>query len=144
MKKLVFTYVGFVLIIIIVSSLFSLKKNVRRNDEFTLTLPETINVYFKDEGKTQETNMEDYIVCVVSAEVPASFHEEAIKAQAVAARTYVYNKYKKFTEDPSLAPDEHKDASVCTDYTHCCAYYSKEKLQEIHGEEWMKNTMIKS
>ena len=37
-----------------------------------------------------------------------------------------------------MAPDEHKDASVCTDYTHCCAYYSKEKLQEIHGEEWMK------
>ena len=138
MKKLVFTYVGFVLIIIIVSSLFSLKKNVRRKDEFTLILPETINVHFKDEGKTQEINMEDYIVCVVSAEVPASFHEEAIKAQAVAARTYVYNKYKKFTEDPSLAPDEHKDASVCTDYTHCCAYYSKEKLQEIHGEEWMK------
>ncbi len=138
MKKLVLTYVGFVLVIVIVSTLFSFKENIKKKEAYTLDLPQTINVYFKDEEKTREVNLEEYLVCVVSAEVPASFHEEAIKAQAVAARTYIYNKYKKFTEDPSLAPDEHKDAAVCTDYTHCCAYYSKEKLQEIHGEEWMK------
>ncbi len=137
MKKLVLTYLGFIAVTVIVSVLFSYKGNIRK-DIFTQNLPETINVYFTEEGKTREVNMEDYLVCVVSAEVPASFHEEAIKAQAVAARTYIYNKYKKFTENPSLAPDEHKDAAVCTDYTHCCAYYSKEKLQEIHGDEWMK------
>lgn len=137
MKKLVLTYLGFIAVTVIVSVLFSYKGNIRK-DIFTQNLPETINVYFTEEGKTHEVNMEDYLVCVVSAEVPASFHDEAIKAQAVAARTYIYNKYKKFTENPSLAPDEHKDAAVCTDYTHCCAYYSKEKLQEIHGDEWMK------
>ena len=87
---------------------------------------------------SKQTDLEEYVICVVSAEVPASFHEEAIKAQAVAARTYIYNKYKKFSENPSLAPEEHKDSTVCTDYMHCCAYYSKEKLQEIHGDEWMK------
>jgi stage II sporulation protein D len=37
-------------------------------------------------------NMEEYIVGVVAAEMPASFEEEALKAQAVAARTYAVNK----------------------------------------------------
>lgn len=133
MKKLFLTYFCVVAGIIIISSIFSLnEKSIK-----TLDLPEKINVYFKDEGKTREVNFEEYLICVVSAEVPASFHREAIKAQAVAARTYIYNKYKKFTDNPSLAPDEHKEAVVCTDSTHCCAYYSKEKLLEIHGREWM-------
>ena len=33
-------------------------------------------------------SMEDYIKGVVAAEMPASFPEEALKAQAVASRTY--------------------------------------------------------
>ncbi len=135
MKKLVLTYVSFILAIILISSLISLKKDEEMS--FTLDLPQEIKVYFKEENAVKEMNFEEYVICVVSAEVPASFHEEAIKAQAVAARTYIYNKYKKFTENPSLAPDEHKEAVVCTEFKHCCAYYSKEKLQEIHGEDWM-------
>lgn len=135
MKKLVLTYLSVVLGIILISSIFSV--NRQEHEVCTLKLPEKIKVYFAEENQTKEVNFEEYLVCVVSAEMPASFHEEAIKAQAVAARTYIYNKYKKFTENPTLAPDEHKDAVVCTDSTHCCAYYSKEKLQEIHGKEWM-------
>ena len=139
MKKLVLTYIGFVFAVIIFSLIFSFGGVKEKKFKKTLNLPEKINVYFTDEKQTREVDFEEYLVCVVSAEVPASFHKEAIKAQAVAARTYIYNKHKKFAENPSLAPNEHKDASVCTDYTHCCAYYSKEKLREIHGEEWMKN-----
>ncbi len=135
MKKLILTYLCVITGIILISSIFSVNK--RGTEEYTLELPEKIKVYFKEENGIKEVDFEEYLVCVVSAEVPASFHEEAIKAQAVAARTYIYNKYKKFTENPTLAPDEHKDAIVCTDSTHCCAYYSKEKLLEIHGEEWM-------
>ena len=142
MKKLVFTYLGFVLVIVIVSTLLSFKKVEKGREVYTLNLPQTISVYYKEEGVSKETDFEEYVICVVSAEVPGSFHKEAIKAQAVAARTYIYNKYKKFTENPSLAPDEHKDSVVCTDYMHCCAYYNKEKLREIHGEEWM-NTYYK-
>ena len=36
----------------------------------------------------EKINLEDYLVGVVSGEVPVSFEKEAIKAQAVAARTY--------------------------------------------------------
>ena len=136
MKKLLITYLCVIVSIILISSMFSVKK--QEIEKYTLQLPEKIKVFYKDENATKEVDFEEYLVCVVSAEVPASFHEEAIKAQAVAARTYIYNKYKKFTENPDIAPEEHKEAAVCTDSTHCCAYYSKEKLLELHGEEWMK------
>jgi stage II sporulation protein D len=36
-----------------------------------------------------EVSVEDYLAAVVPSEMPASFGEEALKAQAVAARTYV-------------------------------------------------------
>ena len=135
MKKLVLIYIASIAAVFLITYFISVEKN---GEKITLDLPKTVNVYFGDEQITREMNLEEYLVCVVSAEVPAQFHKEAIKAQAVAARTYIYNKYKKFTADPTTAPAEHKDAAVCTDSKHCCAYYSKEKLAELHGEEWMK------
>ena len=135
MKKLVLIYIASIAAVFLITYFISVEKN---GEKITLDLPKTVNVYFGDEQITREMNLEEYLVCVVSAEVPAQFHKEAIKAQAVAARTYIYNKYKKFTADPNTAPAEHKDAAVCTDSKHCCAYYSREKLAELHGEEWMK------
>lgn len=44
------------------------------------------------DNTVSEMNLEDYIVGVVAAEMPASFEKEALKAQAVAARTYAMNK----------------------------------------------------
>ena len=41
-----------------------------------------------------EDAFEDYIKGVLGAEMPASFEPEALKAQAVAARTYAYKKIK--------------------------------------------------
>lgn len=35
--------------------------------------------------------LQDYIIGVVAAEMPASFHEEALKAQSIASRTYLIN-----------------------------------------------------
>lgn len=49
--------------------------------------PNTINVKMKDEN-IKKLNLEDYVIGVVASEMPASFDTEALKAQAVAARTY--------------------------------------------------------
>ncbi len=46
----------------------------------------------ESDGSITEKSLEDYIVGVVSAEMPASFEKEALKAQAVAARTYAMYK----------------------------------------------------
>lgn len=55
-------------------------------------LQENVTVYNPEltENNKANSDFENYIVGVVSAEMPASFEEEALKAQAVAARTYAY------------------------------------------------------
>ncbi|NMA68212.1 MAG: stage II sporulation protein D [Desulfitobacterium sp.] len=47
----------------------------------------TIRVLLED-GTVETLGLEEYIIGVVAAEMPAEFAEEALKAQAVAARTY--------------------------------------------------------
>ena len=56
-------------------------------------VPQTTTQAAESETQTEETvwsdaPLEEYLVGVVAAEMPALFEEEALKAQAVAARTY--------------------------------------------------------
>ncbi len=75
-----------------------------------------ITVSLSRGGKTENLSLEEYIVGVVAAEMPASFPVEALKAQAVAARTYTM---KKLSEE--FAP-EHNGAALCDNPGHCKAY----------------------
>lgn len=69
------------------------------------------------EGTIRTLDMDSYLVCVVLAEIPATFSEEALKAQAVAART--------FTQKAMQTGGKHGDGSVCTDPSCCQAYCPK-------------------
>ncbi len=83
---------------------------------------EPVKVRFKNtETKTTEDmNLEEYLVGVLAAEMPASYPTEALKAQAVAARSYILSK--------SNAPNpDHPAAIVCTDPNHCKGYLSKKE-----------------
>ncbi len=71
-------------------------------------------------GKTTKINLEEYLPGVLAAEMPAEYEPEALKAQAVAARSYILSQLK------SPSP-EHPFADVCNDPTHCKAYLDKEK-----------------
>lgn len=51
-----------------------------------------IKVKREKNGEILELYFEDYIVGVLSGEMPANFELEALKAQAVAARSYAYKK----------------------------------------------------
>lgn len=84
----------------------------------TVSVPvsNTIRVYNTTTNKPFETTLEDYIVEVVLAEMPAYFELEALKAQAVAARTYTY---KRMLEGENA---DHPDCVVCTDSAHCQAW----------------------
>lgn len=48
----------------------------------------TIKLLHKDSNEVEEVKLDDYIACVVSAEMPVSYDIEALKAQAIVARTY--------------------------------------------------------
>lgn len=67
-------------------------------------------------GAVETMPMSDYLVGVLRAEMPASFELEALKAQAIAARTYTLYKMK----GGPIA--NHPDADACDDITCCKAY----------------------
>ncbi|MCR4424725.1 MAG: stage II sporulation protein D [Firmicutes bacterium] len=81
-------------------------------------------------GELVRMALEDYLVGVVAAEMPAAFEIEALKAQAVAARTYTLKKITANRRDPSPA---HPGADVCTDAAHCQAWSSREDLMARWG-----------
>lgn len=93
---------------------------------------ENIIVYNTKTSKAETINMEDYVKGVVAAEMPAAFHIEALKAQAVAARTYAISRTIKHAEGHK----DHPEAPICTG-VHCQAYLSLSELNQIHGDSWV-------
>lgn len=79
---------------------------------------------------------EQYLIGVVAAEMPADFAPEALKAQAVAARSYTLY---------CARTGKHPDADVCTDY-HCCqAWRSEEELRQAWGTDYEeKSSRVRS
>lgn len=96
-----------------------------------------IKVYNAKLGKVQNMNMEEYLYGVVAGEMPSDFDIEALKAQAIAARTFVI-----YRQEQGVSGKD-KGAVVCTDYTHCQEYKSYDELKKVKGEEWMKTSYPK-
>jgi len=51
-----------------------------------------VRVYLAEEGRVETVPLEIYVRGVVAGEMPADFEPEALKAQAIAARTYIIRK----------------------------------------------------
>ena len=83
------------------------------------------------DGQITQMDLNQYLWGVVAAEMPASFHEEALKAQAVAARTYALHRGKT---------NNHPDADLCTDYRCCQAWIAKDQAQSNWGDKAIEYT----
>lgn len=70
-------------------------------------------------------NLEDYVFGVAAAEMPALFHDEALKAQAIVARSYVLSKKKN---------NEIKITSTINDQV----YLTNEELKAKWGKDYNK------
>lgn len=77
------------------------------------------------DGTLEEREMDDYLVGVVCAEMPASFSSEALKAQSVVARTFALKAF--------VTGGKHGDGSVCTDPNCCQAYLTQEEFYNCGG-----------
>lgn len=75
------------------------------------------------------TNLADYLPGVLAGEMPALFAEQALMAQAVAARTYILHRM----QHPS---PNHPDADICDDPACCKAYASEAALRESWGDSY--------
>lgn len=88
MKKIVIIIISVIFIPFIITSFFYEYKVQHIKSGFNSNKEETIVRVLTKNNTVEKINLEDYLVGVVSGEVPVSFEKEAIKAQAVAARTY--------------------------------------------------------
>lgn len=98
----------FLSVIAILSS-FDKKETVFLNEEKTVTI--------KNNETKEEKNLEleEYIIGVVAGEMPASFEIEALKAQAIAARSYAMNKINTSNETYDLVTDVTNQVYITTD-----------------------------
>lgn len=83
-----------------------------------------------DGEKTVEMTMAEYLPGVVRGEMPATFALEALKAQAVAERTFIYYHMQGGRKAA------HPDADVCMDYRCCNAWVSREQAKSNWGDNF--------
>lgn len=131
MRRLAIFLFLIVLISVGIPSLYIAKFGVYKKP--TPETEELIKLYIKDEDRVAEVSKGQYLREVVAAEMPASFEPEALKAQAVAARTYLQSRMNAY--DEASPPQEHKGADICTDSSHCKAWISEEKRRTLWGDE---------
>jgi len=60
----------------------------RATEESVQTTDNACEIFIEVEGQQEKIPLETYVTGVVAAEMPVSFKKEALKAQAIAARTY--------------------------------------------------------
>ncbi len=86
-------------------------------EEYDYKTYSKIKLLHKKTNEIEEVNLDDYLCNVVSAEMPVDFENEALKAQAIVARTYTIYKAKN---------PKHENSDICDDSTCCQAWISKE------------------
>lgn len=94
------------------------------------TEKDTISVFMTASNTTQEMDMREYIIGTVAAEMPASYDEEALKAQALAAVTYA--QYQKQNGDKSAL----NGADISDNSKTHQGYMTKEQMEDKWGDAY--------
>ncbi len=95
-----------------------------------------VRVYDAAAGVLRRLPLEEYVAGVVAAEMPASFHPEALKAQAVAARTYAVVHLRAFGGEGCRSQPE---ADLCSDPRQGQGWVSAAELRRRWGREFAAN-----
>ena len=145
MKKVFIYFFIFLLIFFFLPALLT-KKNVEAKvttsnteveekiEEYNYKTYGTIKLLHTKTNEIEEVPIDTYLCNVVSAEMPADFEKEALKAQAIVARTYTIYKIQN---------KKHENADICDDSTCCQAWISKEDRlakwdENIRESNWKK------
>ena len=143
MKKVILYFVGIIIIIFLIPIICTSQiKETSADSNFTNNAVtqsiiennydykqyQTVKLLHTADNSIEELKLDEYLYGVVSAEMPASFEKEALKAQAVVARTYTI--YKIVNND-----GKHGDSDICDDSTCCQAWISEEERKERWDEE---------
>lgn len=135
MRKVILIYICLIFLCFFLPAVLTAQfKEVSSNiatEEKPIANGYTIKLLHTKTGEIQDIDLEDYLYGVVSAEMPASYEIEALKAQAIVARTYTLYKEK-------VDRGKHGEASICDDSNCCQAWISKED-RLARWEETRKN-----
>lgn len=102
----------------------ALENSVKGNDE------EYISVMLTKTGKTAEMDMREYVIGCVAGEMSPEYHEEALKAQAVAC--YTFSQYIKERDKGKSGADISDDSGVYQ------AYIDKDERKKKWGDGFEK------
>ena len=97
---------------------------------FTKVHSTYVKVFFPEQGEIRDMLLEEYILGVVAGEMPSSYGLEALKAQAVAARTYTLYSIRHG------GCNSNSNADVCTSSSCCQTYRSDAKLRKSWGDTY--------
>ncbi len=148
MRKIIFYIISFVLFCFLIPIIFTRKFETKEakleipvneeknyNKEYNYGKYNTVKLLHTNTGEIEELNLDQYLYGVVSSEMPANFEEEALKAQAVVARTYTIYKITN--------GNKHENADICDDSKCCQAWISKEARFEKWNETERENNWSK-
>lgn len=143
MKKTFFITIFIIILIFLIPVVFTNRRtsdtSLKKEEEKEISIIDydysnydTIKLLHQDTNEVEEVNLDEYIACVVSAEMPVTYDIEALKAQAIVARTYTI--YKITTSK------KHDNADICDQSICCQAWISKEdRLKKWKEEDRTKN-----
>ena len=148
MRKIIFYIISFVLFCFLIPIIFTRKFETKEtkleipvneeenyNKEYNYGKYNKVKLLHTNTGEIEELNLDQYLYGVVSSEMPANFEEEALKAQAVVARTYTIYKITN--------GNKHENADICDDSQCCQAWISKEARFEKWNETERENNWSK-
>lgn len=119
-------YLLFVFIILIIIPLLLVRGLFWQKDDNQIIL----QVYNHRQKKIIKMELGKYLRGVLAAEMPAVYHPEALKAQAVAARTYTLKQLPQYGGDGS---QKYKGADISTDHLDSQAYFSEKEMKKRWG-----------
>ena len=147
MRKLIIYIIMFVLLCFFIPVIFTKRpetKVTEKQEEIKATEEKqtypyqkygTVKLLHSQTGEVETINLDEYLYGVVSAEMPANYELEALKTQAIVARTYtVYKMY---------VGSKHENADICDDSNCCQAWISKEDRFAKWDEEDRENNWNK-
>lgn len=96
-------------------------------EETTTPAKEQYLSVLTEDGQVVQLPLKEYLTCVLLAEMPVTFEEEALKAQSVVARTYAMRAVG--------GAAKHEDAAVCTNSACCQGYMAADTFLSKGGKE---------
>lgn len=124
MKKLIFYFIFVIILIFTMPIVFTNQFKTEEvstekvEEKFDYGQYTTIKLLHTSTGDVEELYLDEYLYGVVASEMPATFDIEALKAQAVVARTYTIYQIRN--------GKKHENADVCDSSYNCQAWISKE------------------